>query len=348
MSKSPTLNPIKTALIGFGASGKHLHLPLLSANKHYQLVAVCTHRSNVSNVLPQECSQRSFTQVLTDSTIELVVIATPNNSHFELAQKALESGKHVVVEKPIALHSKEIEILLALAKQQDRLITSFHNRLWDCDFMAIKRLLTSNQLGNVHSYAARVDRYQPDVVHNWRDNPDSGGAVWELAPNLIVQTLTLFGMPNSVFADITTLRKKANAPDNFYLRLSYPSLNVELRTSWLIKHTGPRFVIHGDGGSFIKQGIDQQHQQLKDGLSPADSHYGQEKIEDWGSLYTNNSDEEILRPSPPGDYDAFYRHLFEAIKCGTHSPSDNQLAVDMVNIIEASYLSNEQQRVIEL
>jgi scyllo-inositol 2-dehydrogenase (NADP+) len=204
MSKSPTSNPIKTALIGFGASGRHLHLPLLSANKHYQLVAVSTHRSNLSNTLPQGCSQRYFTQVVTDPTIELVVIATPNNSHFELAKKALESRKHVVVEKPMALQRDQVETLLTLAKQQNRLITSFHNRLWDCDFMAIKRLLTSNQLGNVHSYAARVDRYQPDVIHNWRDNPDSGRAVWELAPNLIVQTLTLFGMPTSVFADITT------------------------------------------------------------------------------------------------------------------------------------------------
>lgn len=348
MRKSPTSNPIKTALIGFGASGKHLHLPLLSANSHFQLVAVSTHQRNVSNALPQGCSQRSFTQVITDPTIELVIIATPNNSHFELAKKALENGKHVVVEKPIALQGDQVDILLALAKQQDRLITSFHNRLWDCDFLAIQNLLASNQLGNVHSYAARVDRYQPDVVHNWRDNPNHGGAVWELAPNLIIQTLTLFGLPTSVFADITTLRKKANAPDNFYLRLSYPTLNVELRTSWLVKHTGPRFVIHGDGGSFIKQGIDNQHQQLKDGVSPTESHYGREKIEDWGSLYTNNSDEEILRPSPSGDYDAFYRHLSEAIQHGTPLPSDNQLAVDMVNIIEASYRSNDQQRVIEL
>jgi len=348
MQKPLTSNPIKTALIGFGASGQHLHFPLLNANKHYRLVAVSTHHNNVSSKLPHGCSQRSFTQVINDPVIELVVIATPNDSHFELAKKALENGKHVVVEKPIALQNEQVKILLALAQQKDRLITSFHNRLWDCDFLAIQKLLADDKLGSVHSYAARVDRYQPKVVDNWRNNPNYGGAVWELAPNLIVQALTLFGVPTSVFADITTLRDQANAPDNFYLRLSYPTLNVELRTSWLVKHTGPRFVIHGDSGSFIKQGIDPQHQQLKEGVSPAEAHYAQEKIEDWGSLYTNNSNEEILCPSPLGDYDAFYRHLFATLRYDIPMPCDNQLAIDMVSIIEASYDSNEQQRVISL
>jgi len=348
MNSPSTSNSIKTALIGFGGSGQHLHFPLLNTNKHFQLVAVSTHSSNVSHILPQGCSQRSFTQVINDPTIELIVIATPNNSHFELAQKALESGKHVVVEKPMALQNEQISQLLTLAERKQRLITSFHNRLWDCDFLAIKKLLADDKLGSVHSYAARVDRYQPEVVDNWRNNSQYGGAVWELAPNLIVQALTLFGVPTSVFADITTLREHAKAPDNFYLRLNYPTLNVELRTSWLVKHTGPRFVIHGDSGSFIKQGIDPQHQRLKNGVSPTDAGFAQEKIEDWGSLYTNHSDEEILCPSPAGDYDAFYRHLMAAIKYDIPMPCDNQLAIDMINIIEASYDSSQQQRVISL
>lgn len=348
MGTIATSAPIKTALIGFGASGKHLHLPLLLANNNFQLVAVATHRNSVSSDLPRGCSQRSFTQVVNDPTIELIIIATPNNSHFDLARKALQHGKHVVVEKPIALESAQVDVLLDLAMQKNRLITSFHNRLWDCDFLAIKSIIAEEKLGQVHSYAARVDRYQPEVIDNWRDSPEYGGAVWELAPNLIVQTLTLFGMPTSVFADISTLRDSAKAPDNFYLRLSYSNLNIELRTSSLVKHTGPRFVIHGDQGSFIKQGIDPQHQQLKDDVTPTDNRYGKEQIEDWGSLYTNNSDEEILCPSPAGDYCAFYRYLHEAIRHQSPLPSENQLAIDMVKIIEASYRSNETKTVIEL
>lgn len=323
-------------------------MPLLLANDDFQLVAISTHRSNVSSAMPRGCSQRSFTQVINDPTIELVIIATPNDSHFTLAHKALEHGKHVVVEKPIALKTEQAEILLNLSKKKERTVTSFHNRLWDCDFLAIKSLLDDQKLGRIHSYAARVDRYQPEVIHNWRDNPHFGGAVWELAPNLIVQTLTLFGKPNSVFADITTLREQANAPDNFYLRLAYPKLNVEIRTSSLVKHTGPRFVIHGDGGSFIKQGTDPQHQQLKSGVTPNDHQYAKERIDDWGSLYTNNSDEEVLVPSPAGNYCAFYCHLYENIRYQAPLPSDNQLAVDMVKIIEASKQSSQSKQVINL
>ena len=348
MGKTSSTTSIKTALVGFGTSGKHLHLPLLLADANFQLVAVSTHHSNVSNALPRGCSQRSFTQVIGDPMIELVIIATPNDSHFELAKKALEHGKHVVVEKPIALNSKDADTLLKLAQEKDRTITSFHNRLWDCDFLAIKSIVNDDKLGRLHSYAARVDRYQPDVVSNWRDNPQFGGAVWELAPNLIVQILTLFGKPNSVFADVSTLRDKARAPDNFYLRLAYPKLNVEIRTSSLVKHSGPRFVIHGDLGSFIKQGIDPQHQQLKNGVTPCDNKFGKEQIDDWGSLYTNNSDEEILVPSPAGDYCAFYRQLFDTIKHQAPLPCDNQLALDMVQIIEASQQSNDSNRVIML
>ena len=125
-------------------------------------------------------------------------------------------------------------------------------------------------------------------------------------------------------------------------------MNVEIRTSSLVKHTGPRFVIHGDKGSFIKQGTDQQHQQLKSGLVPNEDQYGKEKIEDWGSLYTNNSDEEILCPSPAGDYSAFYRHLHDTIRHQATLPSNNQLAIDMVNIIEASQRSNDTKTVISL
>lgn len=348
MGKSSPTTPIKTALVGFGTSGKHLHLPLLQADDNFQLVAVSTHRSNVSNGLPRGCSQRSFTQVIDDPTIELVVIATPNDSHFELAKKALAHGKHVVVEKPIALKSENAQILIELAKKHERTITSFHNRLWDCDFLAIKSIISDEKLGKLHSYSARVDRYQPNVISNWRDNPQFGGAVWELAPNLIVQILTLFGKPQSVFADVSTLRTKAKAPDNFYLRLAYPKLNVEIRTSSLVKHSGPRFVIHGDLGSFIKQGIDPQHQQLKKGITPCDNQYGKEQIDDWGSLYTNNSDEEILMPSPAGEYCAFYRHLFDTIRHQAPLPCDNQLAVDMVQIIEASQQSNESKQVVNL
>ncbi|MDP2560463.1 Gfo/Idh/MocA family oxidoreductase [Psychrobium sp. 1_MG-2023] len=344
------LQTVRTAIIGYGTSGQMLHQPLINANEHFELVAVATNQSSQSLNLPQGCKQRSVVDILNDNDIELVVIATPNNCHYSIAKQALEASKHIIVEKPLALSSAQIEELVSIANQRNCVMTTFHNRLWDCDYLAIKELLNENRLGTIHSYAARVDRFWPSVQVNWRDNPQYGGALWELAPNLIVQALTLFGKPRSIFAEISTLRPSAEAPDNFYLRLSYNKLKVELRSSSLVKHSGPRFVIHGDSGSYIKQGTDPQHKQLKNGLSPNDKKYGIESIGDWGSLYTDTKDknEETLYPSPKGCYLEFYNLMFEALRHQGPLPVSHEMSLEVVKIIEAANCSNSQKKVINL
>lgn len=345
-----TTKLISTGIIGYGSSGKRLHTPLLLNDPHFSLYAIATKSSSQAKNLPDDTIQLTPEQLIIEPNIDLIVVATPNDTHYSYAKKALEAGKHVVVEKPIALKAEQILNLAELAETKGLLLSTFHNRLWDCDYLAIKQIIANNTLGTIHSYAAQVNRYWPEVVDNWRDNPEHGGAVWELAPNLLVQALTLFGMPSSIFADIATVRKKANAPDSFYMRLKYPSLNVELRSSSLIKHTGPRYFIHGDVGSYIKQGVDPQHKQLKSGMTPADKNYGQELIDDWGSLYTcnENKNEETLCPSPAGDYPEFYRRIALAIIQGEPIPVSHKHAFNVVSIITAAYESSRQKKVIEL
>jgi len=342
---------INTAIIGYGTSGKKLHTPLLESLDNYNLCAIATRNQTKLSALPSHCRHYSVDQVMVESKINLVIIATPNDSHFELAKQALQAGKHVVVEKPLALESAQAQQLIDIAAQRNLVLATFHNRLWDCDFLAIKKLVGNKQLGSIHSYSARVDRFWPEVVDNWRNNSDYGGATWELAPNLIMQSLKLFGHPDSVFADISTQRASADAPDNFYIRLNYTcQLCVELRSSSLVKHSGPRFVIHGDKGSYIKEGIDPQHAQLKNGISPTSKKFGEEAIDDWGSLYNdaNDSDEETLSPSPKGNYLAFYERLYEAMTTQGTSPVDNDSAVEVVKIIEAAFSSSKERKVISL
>jgi len=342
---------INTAIIGFGTSGKSLHTPLIEAIDTFNLSAVATLNSSQAASIPDHCKQYSVDEIMAEPNIKLVIIATPNDSHYTLAKRALLANKHVVVEKPVALKSSQAIELAQLSNDKKLTFATFHNRLWDCDFLAIKDLIKNNKLGKVHSYSARVDRFWPDVVDNWRNNSEYGGSIWELAPNLIMQSLQLFGNPQSVFADISTQRSDADAPDNFYIRLSYcNNLCVELRSSSLIKHSGPRFVIHGDKGSYIKQGSDPQHKQLKAGLSPENKKYGQEAIDDWGSLYANplDKDEEMLSPSPKGDYMAFYQQLYRAITQSGVSPVDGERSIEVVQIVEAALQSHQQQKVINL
>ena len=341
---------ISTGIIGYGSSGKRLHTPLLLDNPNFSLYAIATQSSSQSKHLPDGTIQLTPEQLIVEPNIDLVIVATPNDSHYFYAKKALLAGKNVVIEKPIALKAAHIAELIELAQGKGLLLTTFHNRLWDGDFLAIRKIIEQQTLGTVHSYSAQVNRYWPTVIDNWREHPQHGGAVWELAPNLIEQALTLFGHPNSIFADISTLRGDACAPDNFYIRLTYPSLTVELRSNSLIKHSGPRYFIHGDIGSYIKQGVDPQHQQLKDGMSPSDHKYGKEIIDNWGSLYTcnKNKSEETLCPSPNGDYPQFYHKIYLSLTKNQTTPVSNQRALDVVALINAAHISSEQKKVISL
>ena len=340
---------VNTGIIGYGSSGQHLHTPLLVDNPNFNIKAVATDiPANLSN-LPEQAKAMAPDALINDPDIALIVVATPNNSHYHYAKAALMQKKHVVVEKPLALEAQQISELKALAKEHDRVLAVFHNRLWDCDFLAVQKLLKSGVLGKLHSYRTQVDRYWPEVVDNWRDDPDYGGAVWELAPNLLVQTQLLFGKPTRLFAEIATQRPQAKAPDAFYIRLSYPGLDVELRCSSLVAHSGPRYLIHGDRGSYSKMGIDPQHKQLKQGMLPSDKNYGKEPIEEWGSLYCDGRiGEEELYPSPNGDYPAFYRQLYKAIAHGEPVPVDIDMAFNVVDLIEAAYRSSREGKVIEL
>lgn len=344
-----TSRTIKTGLIGYGASGKHLHTPLLVDNPNFEITAVAVSQGKHTGTLPQYAKAMDADALLQEPTIDLVIVATPNNSHFDYAKAALLAGKHVVVEKPLALKSQQITELSDIAQQKNRVLSVFHNRLWDCDFLAVQKLLDSGCLGKLHSYRTQVDRYWPEVVDNWRNAPDYGGAVWELAPNLLVQVQLLFGMPTSLFADISTQRPQAKAPDAFYIRLSYPGLEVELRSSSLVAHSGPRYLIHGDRGSYIKMGTDPQHRQLKQGMTPQDKNYGKEPIEEWGSLYCDcDNAEEELYPSPNGDYPEFYRKLHRAIAFGEDVPVGIDITYNVVTLIEAALTSSQEGRVVEL
>lgn len=345
-----TNNVISTGIIGYGSSGRQLHTPLLLDDPGFSLYAIATQTSSQSAYLPEDTIQLTPQLLINEPAIDLIVIATPNDTHYSYAKQALLAGKHVLVEKPLALKSEQIEELTQIAREQNKLLSTFHNRLWDCDYLAIEHLFKKETLGTIHSYVAQVNRYWPEVVENWRDNPEHGGAVWELAPNLLIQALVLFGKPNSLFADIATVRKDAKAADSFYIRLSYPSLNVELRSSSLVRFSGPRYLIHGDRGTYIKQGTDPQHQQLKDGLVPSDKKFGKEAIEDWGSLYTNSKDNngETLCPSPAGNYPEFYRKIHRAITHNEPAPVSHDYALKVVKIIEAALQSNEQKKVVTL
>jgi len=306
--------PINVALVGFGFSGSTFHAPFLSALDDYNLCSVVSSNSEkVKASLPNVHVESDFTRILKDPALDLIVIATPNTTHYELAKAALESGKHVVVDKPFTVHSKEAEALIQIAKDHGRILTVYHNRRWDGDFLTIKKLLSEKVLGDVYLYEAHFHRFRPHPnPQRWKESEFVGsGILYDLGSHLIDQALHLFGPPDAFDADIITQRPGAVADDYFHLNLRYGTKRVILKASNLVSNPGPRYQLHGTKGSFLKNGIDPQEQDLILGKNPFDKTWGQDKEQNYGLLSVGNQHTPI--PTLPGDYGSFYKSVAKAI-----------------------------------
>jgi predicted dehydrogenase len=275
--------PLKIALIGYGNAGRIFHAPLISGVPGLELACICSSKPEAVHAdWPDVRVVATPESVFADPQIDLVVIATSNESHFPLAKAALLAGKHVVVDKPCAVTLAETDELLATAQHQNRVLTVFHNRRFDSDFLALKQVLASGQLGRVVHVESHFDRYRPQVPGRWRDENLPGSGLWfDLGAHLVDQVLQLFGPPDAVQVDLATQREGAQVNDWFHAQLKcesrYPGLRVILHGSALVPEIGPRWTVHGTEGSFIKCGLDPQEDALKAGRRPQLT-----ALQDWG------------------------------------------------------------------
>jgi predicted dehydrogenase len=271
------------------------------------------------------------------------VIATPNDTHFDLARRTLEAGKHVVVDKPVTLSAADAHTLANIALARGKLFAPFHNRRWDGDFLSVRDLLARVDLGRVTHYESHFDRFRPEVRERWREDVSRGGGLlFDLGPHLIDQALALFGAPQTVSATVRTHRDQASAPDYVHIQLGYGEFEAVLHASALTAWAGPRFTIHGTRGSYVKFGLDTQEDQLKAGLRPGDEGFGADNAA--GLLRVREGDQEVERevPTRNGDYVGFYIALADAIQTGVPFPVSAQDAVDVMTIIELAARSSDE------
>ena len=265
---------LQVALIGYGSAAKVFHAPLISGVAGLMLACISSSRpDDVLRDWPQVRVAAAPQQAFDDAAIDLVVIATPNDSHYQLALAALQAGKHVVVDKPCTVTLAETEHLLAVAAQRGRVLTVFQNRRFDTDFLALQQVLASGALGRVVQMDSHFDRYRPAVPKRWREQNQPGSGLWaDLGPHLVDQALVLWGMPDAISLDLACLRDGAQVNDWFHAVLRYDSahagLRVILHASTLVAKTGPRWAVHGTLGSFTKFGLDGQEDALKTGQRP--------------------------------------------------------------------------------
>lgn len=336
---------LNVGLIGFGLAGRAFHAPLIAATPALRLAAVVTSRAQeVAALYPEARAVASVDALLADPAIDLVVVATPNDTHSPLARAALEAGKHVVVDKPFALSVEDARELAALAVTHARILTIFHNRRWDTDFRTVEQLLRDGTLGEVQLAELRWDRFRPAIKQGWRETPHAGaGLLADLGPHLIDQAIRLFGVPEAVSADIVIQREAAQVDDYFELTLHYGSRRVILGAASLVAAPRPRFALHGTLGSFVKYGIDPQEPVLRAGGSPSDPGYGVEPESAWGTLVDGEAGERRL-PSAAGIWPRFYEQAATAIIEGSAPPVEPEDAIAGLELLELARQSARDGR----
>lgn len=339
--------PIHVALIGYGFAGQVFHAPVIRGVPGVRLVTVVSSKpEKVKSDWPDLWVSESVEEVMAHTELDLVVIATPNHTHADLAQRALLAGKHVVVDKPFTIRSSEAKALAALAAQMDKLLSVYQNRRWDGDFLTVRRLLQEGTLGEVVHFESHFDRYRPVVRHRWREQAGPGSGLWyDLGPHLADQALQLFGPPQAVYADMALQRDHAQTTDYFHVLLRYARLRVVLHASTLVVGGNPRFVIHGTLGSFTKYGLDTQEEALKQGMRPGMPGWGQDPVE--GQLYRPEQAPQSVA-CEPGDYRHFYAGVRDAILHKGPNPVTPTQAVQLMELLEAAIQSATERREISL
>ena len=337
----------RAGICGFGLAGHYFHAPLLDAAGIDIQGVVSRQRDHVNATLPRARVYERDAELLANTDIDLVVIATPNHLHVEQARAALLAGKHVVVDKPLCLHASQANELMALAKERNRMLAVFHNRRWDSDFLTIKKLIDEDRLGRLNAFHARWDRYRPAVADRWREHEVEGnGVLYDLGAHLIDQALCMFGTPDWIQADVFTQRPRAVASDGFELLLAKGSARITLGVSTLAADGGPRYRVHGAHGSYVKSGLDVQEAQLRAGMLTNDASFGIEPQAQWGTFTDGASGERQVIPSEPGRWTQFYNQVRACIERGGPPPVSASEGREVIRIVEAALNSSESgQRV---
>jgi|SRR5690242_2025171 len=345
--------PIKTALCSFGMSGYVFHAPFLSVNPHFNFYAVWERTKNkAQEKYPNVVTYRTLEELLADGLIELVIVNTPNYTHYEYAKKALEAGKHVVVEKPFTITVKEADELIELAKKQKKIISVYQNRRYDSDYKTVKKVLDKKLLGDLVEAEIHFDRYREELSpKKHKETPGPGaGVLYDLGSHIIDQALQLFGMPEKLFADIRVIRPLSKVDDYFEILLYYPKLRVRLKASYLVREALPGYIFHGMKGSFIKAKTDVQETLLQAGNIPTGKDWGMEPEAEKGLLHTDIDGVEVKEylTSEQGNYNDYYNGIFEAIRHNKPVPVTAEDGKKVIQIIEAAFESSKKKRVLDL
>lgn len=307
-------------MIGFGLAGRIFHSAVISATEGTVLSGIVQRSGDTAHAAyPSLPIYRSVAEMLQSGSIDVAVVATPNQTHAPLAAECLRAGVHVVIDKPVAVTSEQAASLLRVTRETGKRVFVFHNRRWDGDFLTVQQLLSSGRLGTLRSFESHFDRLRPHPKANaWREDPEPGsGILLDLGSHLADQALSLFGLPEAVWGDIRSERTGSRVDDTFDVRLYYPALTVWLRSSSLATMPAVRFLLHGTDGSYRKDNLDPQEDALRAGDLFRTTPWGMDPESDWGRIsYLDQAGatQHSVVPTLAGDYRGFYRNVRDTLQ----------------------------------
>ncbi len=332
---------IRVGIIGYGYSANTFHIPLIQSIGSMLITAISSSKASAVKVShPSVAIFNSAQELITSGSVDLVIITAPNQFHFPLAKLCLESGVHVVVEKPMVTTKKEAEELVLLAKKSALVLSVFHNRRWDGDFLTVQKLLKDKVLGELKLFESHFDRFRPTVRQRWREEPGPAAGIWyDLGSHLVDQAISLFGMPNALTARCLPLREDSKTTDYFHVQLHYENFEAVLHASSFSAAPNCRFRLEGSRGCFVKYGLDPQEAHLKSGVMPDKLEYGVENKDAYGSLYTESSVD--LIETEVGCYQHYYQELANSIISGGNNPVSPVEAVRVMKLLELAEESSK-------
>ena len=347
------MTPINTALLSYGMSGEIFHAPLIAAHAGFRLSKIVQRKTaTAQRRYPSIQVVNNIDDILQDDSIELVVVNTPNETHYEYTVRVLEAGKHVVVEKPFSVTTAEADALIALARKQNRVLTVFQNRRWDGDFLTLKQVVEQKFVGKIVEFELHYDRFRNYIEANtWKEETAPGtGILYNLGSHMLDQVLVLFGLPHEVDARVGVQRPGGRVDDFYDIRLQYSGFHVIVKSSYLVRESMPRYILHGTEGSFVKFGIDPQEQALKDGRLPGSAGWGQEQPSLWGSINTTIGGLHVTGTieTAQGNYLSFYNNVLEAIRNGATLAVRAEESREVIRLIEACAESNSRRAAVKL
>lgn len=337
---SPSI--LRVALIGYGFAGRVFHAPLITAVPGLSLDFVASRDAAKvhADLLGVEIIGDPV-RAATEPRVDLVVIASPNDSHAPLARAALQAGRHVVVDKPFTLSLADARELASLAREQGRLLSVFQNRRWDTDFLAVRSAIREGLVGELTHFESRIERFRPQVRERWREQGGPGsGLLWDLAPHLVDQALQLLGRPDWVQADTASQREGAQADDWAHLVLGFGERRAILHAGMLAAGGSTRFVVHGTHASLVKRMADPQEAQLLAGLRPGDARWGVDE----DALQIHDGLRVRHVPAPRGDQSLYYVAVRDALQGRGANPVPPGEAVDVIAVLEAAIVSAREGR----